>query len=1052
MSEIKNFQEEKKSHWQSFELKDNKELKQLQNQEFYTSPDPVINRIKTGDYDRKTFLKLMGASSLMMTANCVPQKPEKIVAYVEKPDFMVPGLANYYASSCAGCSAGCGLLVKTKDGRPLKLEGNPSHPLNKGSICATGQASILNLYDPDRAQSPKKINGGMVEEITWKDLDSAIGKALTENSGKTRILTSQINSPTTKKVVDEFLSKVGGGKHYQIDLTGPEEAIAIAADKSYGKASVPNYRFDKAKVILSLDADFLGTWISPVEFTRQFSSRRDLDKKENYNTLISVDTMPSVTSSNAEIRIPVKPSDLRAVALLIAKKISELGGNSYGQLSEVNVESLAKDLEINPLTINKVAKLLWDARGESLVVGGGTSSQTEDAVDLQVAVNLLNSMLDNDGKSVDHVAGRVGNYSSSTDLVNLEKELSSGEVGVIFLYNVNPIYQIPDSAGWKGLLSKAKVIVSLNDRVDETTLSANYLAPSNHFLESWGDRETVDGVVSIQQPTIQPLHATRSFEDSLISWAGGEISGSKSYYEYLKAAYAKVSSSGWTEFLKTGFISKGDLTGNRSSRGFKGSIEKITSKKDELSLVLYTTVPLGDGTHANNPVLQELPDPVTKVTWDNFVAISPDQAKKRNLKSNDVVKVTIGASGQDITLPIQIQPGLNKNTIAIALGYGRTSVGKVGNGVGKNSYNLSTYSNGKLVLSGQSAEITGTGKTYKLATTQDHHMMNPGNNPLGVKYKDRALIITTSLDEYTTNPRSKTEAADPEFPLLNKTSSKVKPGHDFPVRTKISNIDGQEYNESRGFNPDYDYTKGAGYRWGLSVDLTLCTGCSACMVACQVENNVPVVGRDEVRVGREMHWIRIDRYYIGDESKPESIEIGHQPVMCQHCENAPCETVCPVAATVHGSEGTNDMVYNRCVGTRYCSNNCPYKVRRFNWMEHWRDGKDFARSPRQLSFNPEVTVRARGVMEKCTFCSSRIAEKKIRAKNEGRKLRDGELKTACQETCPTDAIYFGNTNDKEATVTKKFNDPRNYRILDFLNVRPQVAYLTRVRNYTKESV
>lgn len=1020
MSEKNNFQEEKKSHWQSFELKDHKELKQIQNQEFYTSPDPVINRIKTGDYDRKTFLKLMGASSLMMTANCIPQKPEKIVPYVEKPDFMVPGLPNYYASSCGGCNAGCGLLIKTKDGRPLKLEGNPKHPLNKGAVCASGQASILNLYDPDRAQNPQKISNGSGEAISWKDLDEAVKKALSENAGKTRILTGYLNSPGTSRMIDEFLSKVGGGKHYQIDLISQEEAIALAAEKSYGKAVVPNYRFDKAKVVLSLDADFMGTWLSPVQFTRQFTSRRNLDTKEKFNTLISIETMPSVTGSNAEIRIPVKPNDVRKVGLAIAKEIAELGGNSFGQLAEVNAENIAKELEINPSTLKNIAKLLWDARGESLVVGGSSSTQSEEAIDLQIAVNLLNSMLDNDGKSVDHSTARVGGFSSSSDLSNLEKELNAGEVGVLLIYNVNLLYQIPDSAGWKGLLTKAKAIISLGDRIDETAQVAQYLAPSNHFLEAWGDRSTVDGLISIQQPTIQPLYATRSFEDSLISWAGGELAGAKSHYEYLKSTYSKVTN--WTEFLKGGIYNKADLDGNRAGRGFKGNVEKLADKKDGLSLALYTTVALGDGTHANNPVLQELPDPVTKVTWDNFVAISPDQAKKRNLKSNDVVKVSVGA--QEITLPLQVQPGMNKDTIGIALGYGRTSAGKVGNGVGKNSYNLATLSKGNLVLGGQSVELTSTGKTYKLATTQDHHMMNPGN-PLGTKWKDRALILTATLDEFSKNPKHGTEAADGEFPMLNKTE------------------------KSRGFNPEYEYK---GYRWGLSVDLTLCTGCSACMVACQIENNVPVVGRDEVRVGREMHWIRIDRYYIGDESKPETIEIGHQPVMCQHCENAPCETVCPVAATVHGDEGTNDMVYNRCVGTRYCSNNCPYKVRRFNWMEHWRDGKDFARSPRQLSFNPEVTVRSRGVMEKCTFCSSRVAEKKIKAKIEGRVLKDGELKSACQETCPSDAISFGNTNDKDSDVSKKFNDPRSYKILDFLNVKPQVAYLTRVRNQKKESV
>jgi len=1044
MSENKNFQEEKKSHWQSFELKDSTDLKKIQNQEFYTSPDPVINRIKTGEYDRKTFLKLMGASTLMMTANCLPQKPEKIVPYVEKPDFMVPGLPNFYASVCGGCQSACGLLVKTKDGRPIKIEGNPTHPQNKGAVCASGQASILNLYDPDRAQSPLKISNKVGAAITWKELDEAVKKSISENAGKTALLTGPINSPTTNQIISEFLNKVGGGKHYQIDLTSPEESIAQAAELSYGKAGVPSYRFDKARVILSLDADFLGTWISPMEFTRQFSSRRNLNEKEKFNTLICVDTMPSVTSSNAEIRIPVKPEDVRKVGLAIAKEISSLGGNSYGQLNEINSDSIAKELEINPETIKKVAKLLWEARGESLVVGGSVSTQNSEAVDLQVTVNLLNSMLDNDGKSVDFATGRYGNFQSSENLLALEKALSIGEVGTLLIYSTNPLYQIPDSARWNTILLKAKLIVSLNDRIDETAQIASYLAPSNHFLESWGDRSSIDGLVSIQQPTIQPLYATRSFEDTLISWAGGELNGNKSHYEYVKSTYSKVTN--WTQFLKTGFYNKADLDGNRAGRGFKGTVKAITPNKDGLSLALYTTVALGDGTYANNPVLQELPDPVTKVTWDNFVAISPEAAKSRKLKSNDVVKITV--SNKELSLPIQIQPGLNKNTIAIAIGYGRTSVGKVGNGVGKNSYNLASLVNGQLVLSGEKAELSSLGITYKLASTQDHHMMNPGN-PLGTKWKDRPLILSASLDEYIKTPNHGVEAADGEFPLLTRVGGKAEPNTTNKMVKKTSKIDGKEYFEARGFNPDYEYK---GYRWGMSIDLTLCTGCSACVVACQLENNVPVVGRDEVRVGREMHWIRIDRYYIGDENKPESIEIGHQPVMCQHCENAPCETVCPVAATVHGDEGTNDMVYNRCVGTRYCSNNCPYKVRRFNWMEHWRDGKDMARSPRQLQFNPEVTVRSRGVMEKCTFCSSRVAEKKIKAKIEGRLLKDGELKSACQETCPTDAITFGNTNDKKSLVATKFGEPRSYKILDFLNVRPQVNYQTRIRNHKKESV
>jgi molybdopterin-containing oxidoreductase family iron-sulfur binding subunit len=1024
MSDTTKFQEEKKQHWLSFESKDKKDLKAIQNQEFYTSPDPIINRIKTGLFDRKTFLKLMGASSAMLTVNCLPAPKEKIVPYVKKPENVTHGLSTYYASTCSACSASCGVLIKTKEGRPLKLEGNPSHPLNQGGLCATGQASILNLYDPDRAQKPVKFNAGKTEEISWEELDKAVTSALKANSGKTVILSAPVNSPSTKRIFGEFLTSVGGGSLVEYDATSVEESIAKAAELSYGKSVVPNYRFDKARVILSLDADFLGTWISPVEFSKQFASRKQLNEENpSFNQLIVVETMYSTTGSNADLRLAVKPGDTRKVALAIAKAISDLGGNSYGQLGSVDIDSISKETEISVEWIQKIAQALYNAKGESLVVAGGTTSATGEEVDLQIAVNLLNSMLGNDGITVDYVANRKENVNYSKDLDDLKKSLDAGEVGVLILNGVNLLYQMPEVAGWKSSLSKAKLVVSLSDRIDETTLgAAQYLAASNHSMESWGDSEPVSGLISINQPTILPLYSTRSVEDSLIAWAGGEIKGSKTFYDYLKSAYTKdLGNSGWIRLLQSGFFStKGYKPGNTASRAFKGTISPILNGDNEMKLALYTSVALQDGSYANNPVLQELPDPVTKITWDNFVAVSPVKASVLGIQSNDVVKLKVGS--KEILLPVQVQPGIHKNTIAVALGYGRTSVGKVGNGVGKNAFELATFANGKLIFSGATVSIEKTGKTYKLASTQDHHMMNPGN-PLGTKWDERPLILSTKFEDYKKNPASGTEKADPEFPNIGTDKKK-----------KLA----------RGFNPEYEYK---GYRWGMSVDLSLCTGCSACVIACQVENNIPVVGRDEVRVGREMHWIRIDRYYIGDPSKPETLEIGHQPVMCQHCENAPCETVCPVAATVHGTEGTNDMVYNRCVGTRYCSNNCPYKVRRYNWMEHWRDGKDMARSPRNLAFNPDVSVRVRGVMEKCTFCASRVAEKKIQAKNEGRALRDGEIKSACQETCPTDAIIFGDINNPNTQVSKNSKNKRAYKILDFLNVKPQVSYLTRVRNY-----
>ncbi|MDX1956969.1 MAG: 4Fe-4S dicluster domain-containing protein [Leptospiraceae bacterium] len=1027
MTEIQNFQEEKKQHWQSLETKDRKDLKQIQNQEFFTSPDPVIDRIKTGNFDRNTFLKLMGASLGLATANCIPQKPEKIVPYVNKPEFATPGLANYYASTSV---TGNAILVKTKDGRPLKLEGNPSNPATKGALSARDQASILDLYDPDREKEPLKITSGTGAKIAWKDLDDAVKAKLAETKGKTRILSAPIFSPTTKKLINDFFAKVGGGELVEFDPISPLDAISEANAISYGKALVPNYHFEKAKVVLSIEADFIGTWISPVEFSSAFTNNRNLSKNSSsMNQLIVAESIFSVTGSNADLRVPLKAGDSKRFAIAIAKAIGELGGNTYGEFKDISLAEISKELEISEETIKTIAKKLYSSKGESLVVAGGTNASSEEVIELQIVVNLLNSMLDNEGKTVDAGAYRAESATYYRNLAKLKKDLEAGQVGVLFVHGLNPVFQLPETAGWKSLLSKAGLLVSLADRLDETAAISSYLASSSHNLETWGDWELVKGTITAQQPTIQPLYNTRSFEDSLITWANGELDGQKTFYEYLKSNFAKTTKTPWVNFLRSGQV----VTETKSAaRTFKaGGLTKLQPKSKGLTLALYTTVAMADGSTANNPVLLELPDPISKVTWDNYVSISPKHAQIAGIKSNDVVSVKVG--NKEITLPVLVQPGLHDETVAIGLGFGRTHAGKVGNGVGKNTFDLVTFKNDRAVFAGVPVTIEKTGKTYKLASTQDHHMMNPSGDPIlmskkgpmGTKWADRPLIQSTSFDKFKANPES--GKAPSEIPLIHKNGKKV---------------------EAEGFNPPFEYK---GNRWGMSIDLSLCTGCSACVVACQIENNIPVVGRDEVRVGREMHWIRIDRYYIGDPEKPQELEIGHQPVMCQHCENAPCETVCPVAATVHGSEGTNDMVYNRCVGTRYCSNNCPYKVRRFNWMEHWKDGKDTARSPRNLAFNPEVTVRSRGVMEKCTFCSSRIAEKKFKAKNEGRALKDGELKTACQETCPSNAISFGNTNDKESMVSKLSAEKRSYRILDFLNIKPQVAYLTRVKNYAKEN-
>lgn len=1021
------FQKDKKSHWQSYELKGTLEEKQLQRQEFYTSPDPVISKIKSGNFDRKTFLKFMGASVAMASLNCVRKPVEKIVPYVtlNKPnnenaqyEFVQHGHSYHYASVCGACSAGCGTLVKARDGRPLKLEGNPNHPVSQGALCASGQVAIFDLYDPDRVQTPQEVKAGKPRNSNWKTLDKAVAKAIAESVGKTRILSKPLISPSSALLAEEFLKAVGGGKLYETELSFLEDSISQAQELSYGKAIIPNYHFDKAKVILSIDADFLGTWISPVEFQKDFSKRRTLVQgKGNVNTFIAAEVNPTTTGSNADQRIPIKPGDQRKFALAIAKALTDLGVSGASGLPGT-VESLAKEMGVTADLIRSAAKALSSAKGASLVVAGGAQANTKDAVDLQIAVNMINSMLGNDGKTVDSVAvrkeGRTNYYSN---LISLKKELDAGQVGVLIINDINLFYGLPNAEDWKQSLKKASLVVQLSSRFDETSSNVAWVAPKSHFLESWSDSSPISGLFAVQQPTIRAIFESKSFEDALIGWAGGSIASVENFYEYIQSKWKGRGN--WDDILRTGFFttgSKESLSADRPARSFRGTIKPLQPTPAGLTLALYHSLAIKDGEQANSSMMQELPDPLSKITWDNYLAISPVASKEQGIQTNDVVKVTV--NGKAIELPVYVQPGLHKDATAIALGYGRTSVGTVGNGVGKSVVSFLEMTDTGIVSSGFPIQIEKTGKKYKLATTQAHAMMTPGVM-MGKEWKERPLIISAKIQEVKDNPSA--NIPEPEIPKILKNGKLVR---------------------SEGVNTSFPYN---GYRWGMTVDLTQCTGCGACVTACSIENNVPAAGRDEVRVGREMHWMRIDRYFIGDPEKPETLEIAHQPVMCQHCENAPCETVCPVAATLHSSEGINDMVYNRCVGTRYCSNNCPYKVRRFNWMEHWT-GTDKAAAPRHLGLNPDVTVRSRGVMEKCNFCASRVAEKKIEAKNQGRKLVDGDVKSACQETCPSDAIVFGDINDPNSKVSKLVKDPRSYKILEYLNVGPSVSYLTRVRS------
>lgn len=1000
-------------HWLSLDQWSNSpEFQKAAETEFQSSP-LRDGADADGGWARREFLKLMGASIAMTSAaGCVRRPVQKIVPYAKQPEEVTHGVANFYTSTWSDGAEVFGLLVKTREGRPIKVEGNPQHPLNEGATSVRAQAHIMSLYDPERLQGPKRnlLNKEKTNKDTiaakWEEADEAISKQL--KKGGVVVLSGSITSPSTRSIVSEFCQAFKA-QHVVVDAISHDE-IREGGRLSYGDESLPFYRFDEAKVIVSVDADFLGTWIAPTTFTRQFNKGRQDIKK--MSKLVSFDSTYSLTGGNADIRVRIKPSQQLTVVMGLAHDIVvKKGAGPFAGVTSAKsaLEPFANaqsELHISKEAWNKLVDDLIANRGQSLVVAGGLQTRTAAANSLQVAVNFLNASLGNDGRTVLAGSAHRGSASSHAALTELVEGLNKGRVKTVIIHRTNPAYFAPHS-GIVEALKKAEMVIATSDRMDETTGTAHYIIPDHHPMENWGDADGYGGVVAIQQPTIRPLYDTRSFQLSLMSWAYLAEQGPKrlrdheTYYDYLRAfwreeifpAHGKGRSFDdfWDDMLANGFSAADSFGRSGSARSFKGdalsNVKK--TKSSDFELALYPTVMMGDGSMTNISWLHELPDPITKIVWDNYASISMATADKLKIREGDVVEVKVGE--RSLQLPAHIQPGLHDEVVAIAVGYGRKAAGAVANGVGMNAYELADFSASGSVFAGQTVTLTKTGRKEKLACTQSHHAMD-----------GRKIVAEATLQEFV-----KDEAAN---------------NHKHHVFSMWS---GHQYN---------------GHKWGMAVDLNSCTGCSACMVACQSENNIPVVGKKYVLQGREMHWLRLDRYYSGTPADPVAV---FQPVMCQHCDNAPCESVCPVMATAHSSEGLNDMVYNRCVGTRYCANNCPYKVRRFNWFNFTKN----IPKPQHLALNPDVTVRVRGVMEKCTFCTHRIKDGKIKAKVENRTLKDGDIKTACQQVCPTNAIVFGDTNDPESKVSKIFKtDARSYALLEEFYAAPSVRYMTRIRN------
>ena len=1008
-------------HWSTLaEWNDDPGVRELREREF-TTPSEVAT-----EPSRRDFLKLIGAGAAFAAAGCARRPVEKILPYIRMPEEATPGKAVWYASTCGECPAACGVLVKTREGRPIKLEGMKEHPVNRGGLCARGQASLLNLYDPDRLHGPVAVDRatGASKATTWAALDARVTRALREardGSGRVVLLTGTLTSPTTRTLVEEFLTSVPSAVHVIYDAVS-SDAIARAQELSYGERRVPRYRLDRADYLLTIGADPLGTFLSPPEFARDFASRRH-PESGSMSRVVSIEPILTLTGTNADTRYRVRPEHLLGVTLALAHELfvrnprASLSGNAAVGTALRDYSSAVTEQEagLTPGTLAVIADDLWANRGKSLVLAGPQAAPANHAVALQVAVNLLNSALGNDGVTVDTSTPSLQAQGSEEAVLSLAERMRAGEVQVLLIHGVNPAYTLPAALGFGDLMKRVPFVASFSDRVDETARYADFVAPDHHYLESWNDHEPRRGVRSLAQPTIAPLYDTRALQDSLLAWGralgAGKLAGTTgTWHDYLreswrKDVYPKSDAAAsfdlfWEGSLREGvWQARGQGNGGGAGAFRAAALSEIPATKAQvpsggaLSLVLYTPVTMYDGRSANNAWLQELPDPVSKIDWDNFVSIAPARAKALGVSDYemkaDVVTIDVGHAKFD--LPVHVQPGLHPDVIAIGLGYGRTAAGRVGNKVGQNGYALAQATAGRVGLSGIPARITKTGRMTPLACVQGHQYT-----------EDRPIVYETTLPSFLKDPAS---------------------GNEEPT------------NEPSMWSPH----KYPGHRWGMAIDLNTCIGCAACMVACQAENNVPVVGKSIVLRGREMHWIRIDRYYSGHPESPETV---HQPMLCQHCENAPCETVCPVLATIHNSEGLNVQVYNRCVGTRYCSNNCPYKVRRFNWFDY----SSVREKSLRLVLNPDVTVRSKGVMEKCTFCIQRIRDGKEHAKALGVSVADGDIETACMQSCPTQAIVFGDINDPKSRVSEMRKRPRGYHVLADLNTRPVVTYEVKVRN------
>ncbi|MBS1645733.1 MAG: TAT-variant-translocated molybdopterin oxidoreductase [Bacteroidetes bacterium] len=1094
-----------KKYWKGLpQLNESPEFLKHQQNEFVEEL-PITNSLSDkAATSRRDFLKVVGFSTAAAALASCETPVIKSIPYVVKPEEVTPGVANFYASTFYDGHDYASVLVKTQEGRPIKIESNDAVKHTQGTNART-QSSVLGLYDNARLTAPHAKGSAS----DWKTVDKAIKTALASvGTGEIALLSSTIISPSTRSVLAEFKAKYPTAKVHQYDAVS-YSALCDANEKTFGKKVTSTYNFEKAnKVVVGIAADFLGTWLAPTVFASAYGKNRKVTKeKPEMVKHYQFEANLSLTGSNADERYMIKPSEIGKAVVALYNEVAKATGNQSVPASG----TIASNADA-PKALAKVAKELAAAKGQSLVVCGLND------VNVQILVNGINKMLDNYDKTVSYEMSLNTKQGDDQDFANLVADMNAGKVAAIITLNTNPVYTAPAKLGFAAAYKKVATKISLATTMDETAQLADYVCPDHNWLESWGDANPVRGHYSLQQPTINPIFSkpryqgTRQAQDSLLKWAGVKTD----YLTYLQAYWqnhvfpmqGKYGDfySFWSNTLHDGVLhvnllkasematvepmpkdssGKPLMTGIAtviadslvSAKEDKKEIKEekkvlaADEKKEEVKavdysgaaaaavatkggtweLTVYEKVGLGNGNQSNNPWLHELPDPISKVTWDSYITMCPSDVKEQGF--NEMLRqdidgsvATLTVNGIAVEMPVYPQPGQAKGTIGVALGYGRKVdtylVSKeAGIDGGVNAYDFCSMVNNTIQNISSDVSIASANKEHRFAATQIHHT---------IMGREEYLLRETTLGQY------KEDAASNNPKSFIRTNHGKRPVEDIDL---------------------WDAHERPGVKWGMVIDMNSCIGCSACVVACTAENNVSVVGKDQISRTRDMFWLRIDRYYSSDmnftkakEGKVGSVDmymqmehpsdnpkVTFQPIMCQHCNHAPCETVCPVLATSHSTEGLNQMTYNRCIGTRYCANNCPFKVRRFNWY-NYEGHPDYANiNPAhhdlgKMVLNPDVIVRGRGVMEKCSMCVQRLQAGKLEAKKAGTPIKDGSIQTACQQSCPTNAISFGDLNDAESHVSKERENERNYFLLEELGIKPTVSYLVKVRNQEEKIV